>query len=43
VRLSWTKEATKAFLADPHAAVYTSLYGAHIGILPDQALKHVKK
>ena len=24
-------------------AVYTSLYGAHIGIVPDHALKHVKK
>jgi len=43
VRLSWTKEATAAFLQDPHTAVYTSLYGAHIGIVPDHALKHVKK
>jgi homogentisate 1,2-dioxygenase len=43
VRLSWTKEATAAFLQNPHTAVYTSLYGAHIGILPEQALRHVKK
>jgi hypothetical protein len=43
VRLSWTKEATAAFLPDPHTAVYTSLYGAHIGMVPDHALKHVKK
>jgi len=41
--MSWTKEATAAFLPDPHTAVYTSLYGAHIGILPEQALRHVKK
>jgi hypothetical protein len=43
VRMSWTKEATAALLPDPHTAVYTSLYGAHIGILPEQALRHVKK
>jgi homogentisate 1,2-dioxygenase len=42
-RLSWTKEATAAFLQDPHKAVYTSLYGAHVGMVPDHALKHVKK
>jgi homogentisate 1,2-dioxygenase len=43
VRMSWTEEAKAAFLPDPHTTVYTSLYGAHIGILPEQALRHVKK
>ena len=42
-RLSWTPEARKAFLPDPNLAVYTSLYGAHIGIVPEQATRYVKK
>lgn len=42
-RLTWTKEARKAFLPDPHVAVYTSLYGAHIGVVPEEVTKHIKK
>lgn len=42
-RLSWTAEARAAFLPDPHVAVYTSLYGAHIGVVPEEATRHVKK
>ena len=43
VALSWTDEARAAFLPDPHTAVHTSLYGAHIGVVPAEAMKHVKK
>lgn len=42
-RLSWSAEAKAAFLPDPHVAVYTSLYGAHIGVVPEEATRHVKK
>jgi homogentisate 1,2-dioxygenase len=42
-RLSWTPEAREAFLPDPQVAVYTSLYGAHIGVVPEQAIQYVKK
>jgi homogentisate 1,2-dioxygenase len=42
-RLSWTPEAKEAFLADPQVAVYTSLYGAHIGVVPEQAMNYVKR
>lgn len=42
-RLSWTPEAKQAFLADPQVAVYTSLYGAHIGVVPEQAMDYVKR
>jgi homogentisate 1,2-dioxygenase len=41
-KLSWTEEAKQAFLPDPQVAVYTSLYGTHIGIVPDEAKKFVK-
>jgi homogentisate 1,2-dioxygenase len=41
--LSWTAEAKEAFLADPQVAVYTSLYGAHIGVVPEQAMNYVKR
>jgi homogentisate 1,2-dioxygenase len=42
-RLSWTAEAKDGFLADPQVAVYTSLYGAHIGVVPEQAMSYVKR
>jgi len=42
-RLSWTAEAKEAFLADPQVAVYTSLYGAHIGVVPEQAMSYIKR
>jgi homogentisate 1,2-dioxygenase len=42
-RLSFTPAAKKAFLEDPQVAVYTSLYGAHIGVVPEQALEYVKR
>lgn len=42
-RLSWTPEAKEAFLPDPQVAVYTSLYGAHIGVVPDQAMQYAKR
>ena len=40
--LKWTDEAKQALLPDPQSAIYTSFYGAHIGIAPEQAFAHVK-
>jgi homogentisate 1,2-dioxygenase len=40
--LKWTDEAKEVLMPDPQAAIYSSFYGAHIGIVPDQALQHVK-
>jgi homogentisate 1,2-dioxygenase len=41
-RLSWTPEAKAAFIADPQVAVYTTFYGAHIGVVPEHALEYAK-
>lgn len=41
--LSWTEEAKRAFFPDPQVAVYTSFYGAHIGVVPEQAMQYAKK
>jgi homogentisate 1,2-dioxygenase len=41
--LTWTDAAKKAFLPDPQVAVFTSLMGAHVGVVPEEALKHVKR
>jgi homogentisate 1,2-dioxygenase len=40
--LKWTEEAQRALMPDPQAAIYTSFYGAHIGIDPAKASQHVK-
>lgn len=40
--LKWTDEAKQALLPDPQSAIYTSFYGAHIGIAPEQASQHAK-
>ena len=40
--LKWTDEAKQALLPNPQEAIYTSFYGAHIGIDPEQAAQHVK-
>jgi len=41
--LKWSDEVRDALLPDPQKAIYTSFYGAHIGIDPDQAAQHVKE
>ncbi len=41
--LRWTAAASEAFLPDPLVAVYTSLMGAHVGVVPEVALEHVKR
>jgi hypothetical protein len=42
--LEWTPEAKKAFLPeDPRTAIYSSFYGAHIGIAPDVAASFAKQ
>jgi homogentisate 1,2-dioxygenase len=41
--LKWTDEAKQALMPDPQKAIYTSFYGAHIGIDPEQAAQHVKR
>ncbi|MBS1677613.1 MAG: hypothetical protein JST08_09520 [Actinobacteria bacterium] len=40
-RLRWTDAGRAAFMADPQTALYTSFYGAHIGVVPEsvRALK----
>ena len=43
VTLRWTDAAKASFLEDPQVAVYTSLYGAHIGIVPDAVMQYVKR
>jgi homogentisate 1,2-dioxygenase len=40
--LKFTDEAKKAFMPNPQEAIYTSFYGAHIGMDPTDALGHVK-
>jgi homogentisate 1,2-dioxygenase len=40
--LKWSPEAEKALMPDPQKAIYTSFYGAHIGMVPEDALQHVK-
>jgi homogentisate 1,2-dioxygenase len=41
--LTWSEEARTAFLPDPQVSIYTSLYGTHIGAVPDNVLEYVKK
>jgi len=41
-KLSWTTEAKEALLPDPQVGVYTSLYGVHVGVVPEEALKYAK-
>lgn len=41
--LTWTDVAREAFFDDPQVSVYTSLIGTHIGVVPDDALKFVKR
>jgi homogentisate 1,2-dioxygenase len=40
--LKWTDEVKEALMPDPQAAIYSSFYGAHIGMVPEDALQHVK-
>ena len=35
--------AQEAFFPDPQVSVYTSLIGTHIGVVPEDALRHVKR
>lgn len=42
-KLSWTDAAREAFMPDPRVALYTSLYGAHVGIVPDAVTKYTKE
>jgi homogentisate 1,2-dioxygenase len=37
--LTWTDAARELFFEDPQAAVYTSLMGTHIGVVPDDAFQ----
>lgn len=41
--LTWTDAARAAFFDNPQVAVYTSLIGTHIGVVPDDALQFVKR
>jgi homogentisate 1,2-dioxygenase len=41
--LRWTPAAKEAFLPDPLVAIYTSLMGAHVGVVPEEALGYVKR
>lgn len=41
-KLEWTPEAKKALLPDARVSVYTSFYGAHIGVVPDEAARYAK-
>lgn len=41
-KLRWTEEAKKAFLPDPRVSIYTSFYGAHAGVVPDEAARYAK-
>jgi homogentisate 1,2-dioxygenase len=42
-RLHWTEAGKAAFMPDPQVALYSSFYGAHIGIVPEAATGYVKK
>ena len=42
-QLRWSDAAIKAFLPDPQVRLYTSLYGAHIGVVPDAASAYSKR
>ncbi|HET6509010.1 MAG TPA: homogentisate 1,2-dioxygenase [Baekduia sp.] len=41
-KLYWTDAAKAAWFPDPHVQLYTSLYGTHVGMVPDEA-KAVRK
>jgi homogentisate 1,2-dioxygenase len=41
--LTWTDAAREHFFPDPQVSVYTSLIGTHIGVVPEEALQHVKR
>jgi homogentisate 1,2-dioxygenase len=40
--LTWTEAAREAFMPDPQIGLYTSIAGTHIGVVPDEALRHAK-
>lgn len=42
-RLHWTEAAREALFPEPQVALYTSLYGAHIGVVPESARKFAKE
>jgi homogentisate 1,2-dioxygenase len=41
--LEWTDGARAAFLEDPKTSIYTSMMGTHIGVVPEDSLKFVKR
>jgi homogentisate 1,2-dioxygenase len=41
-RLRWTEAGRAAFMPDPQVSLYTSLYGAHIGIVPEEVKAYTK-
>lgn len=41
--LEWTDAAREAFLPDPQYSLYTSMGGTHIGVVPQDAQKFVKR
>ena len=42
-QLRWSDAAIKAFFPDPQVTLYTSFYGAHIGVVPDAANAYSKR
>jgi hypothetical protein len=42
-KLRWTQAGLSVLFPDPQVALYTSLYGAHIGVVPEAATRYVKK
>ncbi|MDW8022085.1 MAG: hypothetical protein RMI78_05605 [Nitrososphaerota archaeon] len=42
-KLRWTDEALRAELVDPQVSVYTSFYGAHVGVVPSEVLRYYKR
>ena len=36
-KLRWSEVARKAWFSDPQVKLYTSLYGTHVGMVPDEA------
>ena len=42
-KLRWTEAGLKVLFPNPQVALYTSLYGAHIGVVPETATRYVKK
>jgi len=41
--LHWTPEAKEILMPDPQVAVYTSFYGAHVGVVPEAVTRYAKR